>query len=202
MESPYRMNKRPLAPKFWYGLSAASLLLWFGLSAATFLLCSCISGGDDSSGANPGTPVGLIQANAAKWKPHAGRSYEIDYGTWSLDGTTTVTCQAIKGVLTGKCLSVYRCCGEDPESTYVDPPYPVPSELLSDFAKRIADFKYEASTVDDSSLTVLKRVAIGADTVRIGYYAVFDRQYGFPTQLVSLGSAAPSAILIKRVEFR
>ena len=181
--------------------AAASLLLWFGFTAATLLLCSCISGGDDS-GPAAATPESLLRANAAKWKPHAKRSYAIDYGTWSLDGTKTITCEADKGVVTGKCLSVYRCCGEYPESTYVDPPYPSPEELLSSFAKYVADLKYDSSSVTDTSLLALKSVKSGPDTIKIGYYAEFDRQYGFPTQLVSLGPAFPSVIQIKRVEFR
>jgi hypothetical protein len=201
METPHSMNKIPLAPKFWYGISAASLLLWFGFTAATLLLCSCISGGNDS-GPVAGTPEALLRANAAKWKPYAKRSYAIDYGTWSIDGTKTITCEADKGVVTGKCLSVYRCCGEYPESTYVDPPYPSPEELLSSFAKAVADLKYDSSSVTDTSLLALKSVNSGPDTLKIGYYAEFDRQYGYPTQLVALGSALPSAIMIKRIEFR
>lgn len=77
------MNTQPLAPKFWYRLSAASLFLWACLSTATFLLCSCVSGENDSDGTYPGTAEGFIQVNANKWKPNAGRSYEIDYATWS-----------------------------------------------------------------------------------------------------------------------
>lgn len=201
MKSPHKMDTIPLAPKFWYGISATSLLLWICSTTASLLLCSCISGGADT-GPAAGTPEFLLQANAAKWKPHSMRSYAIDYGTWSIDGTRTTTCEAVKGVVAGQCLSVYRCCGEDPETTFVDPPYPSPEVLLADFAKYVADLKYDSSSVTDTSLLALKTVKSGPDTLKIGYYAEFDRQYGYPTQLVTLGSALPSAILIKRIEFR
>lgn len=134
-------------------------------------------------------------------RPLANRSYAIDYGTWSIDGTRTTTCEAVEGVVTGRCLSVYRCCGEDPESNYVDP-YPAPEELLSRFAKKVADLQYDSSSVTDTSLLALKSLPSDSDTIKIGYYAEFDRQYGFPTRLVTLGSAFPSMILINRVEFR
>lgn len=191
-----------LAPKFWYRLSAASLLLWFGLSAATLLLCSCVSEGDLPAGPFPGTPEALMQSSAAKWKAHAKRSYAIDYGIESPEGTRTITCEAEKGVFEGQCLSVYLCCGEGPESTFVAPPHAVPGELLSSFIQRIADLGYESAISDNTSMTVYKSVSSGPGATRIGYYAEFDGVYGFPARIDSFGPTAPYSVLIKRVEFR
>lgn len=203
MKTHHSMNDLLSASKSWYRLSAASLLLWACLSTATLLLCSCVSDGDGPAEPFPGTPEALMQSSAAKWKAHhAKRSYAIDYGIESPDGTRTITCQAEKGVFKGQCLSVYRCCGEDPESTYVAPPHPVPGELLSSLIQRVADLGYESSISDNTSMTVYKSVSSGSGTTRIGYYAEFDGEYGFPTRIDSFGPMTPYSVLIKRVEFR
>jgi hypothetical protein len=190
-----------IAPKFWYGLSAASLLLWACLSVAMLLLCSCVSDGDEPAGPFPGTPEALLQSNAAKWKAHAKLSYSIDFGTESPDGTRTITCQAEKGVFKGQCLSVDTCCGEEPESTYVAPPHPVPGELLSSLTQRIAELGYDGAVSDNTSMTVYKDVSSGTATSRIGYHAEFDPEYGFPIRISSLGQSDPFSVLIERVEF-
>jgi hypothetical protein len=175
---------RPIAMK-----KTASAIL------SALFLSACIGSGGDSSV----TPQAFIKTNQEKWRSHADRSYSIEYAEWDFDGTTTITCRAEKGVV-GNCLSVYKCCGEDPD-TSVLATYPTPDSLLTRLSQEVAALGYDSSGVSDTGFTVQKTVEAGPEPVKVGIHAEFDPTYGYPTRLLYLGSATAWAVSIPKIAF-
>jgi hypothetical protein len=174
------------------------ILIAFFLTALLF--CSCILGGE-ASAHGPATPESMVRDNSEKWDAFAKRSFSIDYYEWGLDGNTTITCEADKGVFAPSCRKVYRCCGEDPESSWVDA-YPVPGTIFSGLATDLKSLKYDSSNVTDTGFIALATMVVGGEPVRIGISADFDPQYGYPREVVYLGPSFPSIIRISRLEFK
>lgn len=198
---PDKKPRESLRHGFDIVITTASMKFRFGVSAAALLLCSCIFSESKSDAPFPGSPEAVLQSMSAKWKVNAKRSYAIDYETSSADGTTTFTCRADKGVLTGQCLSVYVCCGGNPESTYVNPPYPVPGELLSSLAREVSLLNYEGGTSTGTSIMVFRSSVSDSGKVDVGYNAAFDGELGYPILIESFGFAETYNLRIRRIEF-
>ena len=159
-------------------------------------LGACNSGPEEKTG----TPEAMVEANKALWAKQAGKSYSITFREWDIDGTTTFACEADKGVI-GTCTKTYKCCGEDPEVSTVDS-YKTPGELLNDLEKDLARIKYDSSRVDDTSFFVQRSWVYEGDTLSEGLSASFEPVYGYPRQIVYLGTVLPYAQSITQFQLK
>jgi hypothetical protein len=169
------------------------LISAFALSA---FLAACT---ESEEGPMPGMPEAVLQSQTAKWKANEKRPFVFDAQEWSLDDTTTYTCESRNGEL-GTCVRVRRCCGEPPVADTVSG-YASPTALLARLRTDVETLKYEDAICSDNEFTANRR---GANALEIaaGISAAFHPDLGYPRSVVWYGASADHGVNITRLEFK